>query len=491
MSTIIHSRQTTRPGVLLNLFAFALGALFLVGAKVPTWDAELISIGINGEAGDGTSEIRAGAVSADGRFVVFSSLANNLVSKDVSGWHVYLRDRDTQSTTLITDNGSEGTIYGSSMEGSAVISGDGRYVAFQSTNGTLVADDTNGSSDIFVFNRETESIERVSVSSDGSEAAPCSCGWPDTCNGCELYWLNSQPAISPDGRYVSFTSYSYNFVDGDQQDTPDVFVHDREKGITSIVSRAADGNLGNAASSEPAASGECEFLAFTSKANNLVVEDYNDQQDVFVWCRETNSLTRISVSSTGLEGNSTSTDCVITSDGNLVAFSSGATTLASPDTNGFIYDIFLHDRAQGTTRIVSSGLASGGQRPAISGNGSHVSFTSGTDDIYLYDITTGQRQLINSSMQFSALNENGSVIVMSGYGSLVSSDTNSDKDVYLVNLDGSEPPGEAEICNDGFDNDSDGLTDCLDKLDCRQDPACKTTGGGGGGGSGGGGGKNR
>jgi Tol biopolymer transport system component len=197
------------------------------------------------------------------------------------------------------------------------------------------------------------------------------------------------------------------------------------------------------------------------------------------------------VSSTGLEGNSTSTDSVITSDGNLVAFSSGATTLASPDTNGFIYDIFLHDRAQGTTRIVSSGLASGGQRPAISGNGSHVSFTSGTDDIYLYDITTGQRQLINSSMQFSALNENGSVIVMSGYGSLVSSDTNSDKDVYLVNLDGSEPPGEAEICNDGFDNDSDGLTDCLDKLDCRQDPACKTTGGGGGGGSGGGGGKNR
>jgi hypothetical protein len=97
-------------------------------------------------------------------------------------------------------------------------------------------------------------------------------------------------------------------------------------------------------------------------------------------------------------------------------------------------------------------------------------------------------------MQFSALNENGSVIVMSGYGSLVSSDTNSDKDVYLVNLDGSEPPGEAEICNDGFDNDSDGLTDCLDKLDCRQDPACKTTGGGGGGGGGtggGGGGKNR
>jgi Tol biopolymer transport system component len=467
-----------------------------MGAKVSSWDAELISIGLDGQAGDGTSEIRAGAVSADGRFVVFSSLAENLTSQDVGGWHVYLRDREARTTTLITDNGSEGTIYGSSMEGSAVISGDGRYVAFQSSNGTLVANDTNGSSDIFVYDSETESIKRVSVSSDGSEAAPCSCGWPDYCNGCEPGWLNTHPAISPDGRYISFTSYSYNFVDGDLQDTADVFVHDQQEGTTTIVSRAADGNLGNAASAEPAASGECEFLSFTSEANNLVVEDYNDRQDVFVWCRETDSITRVSVSSEGSEGNSTSTDPVITTDGNLMAFSSGATTLASPDTNGFVYDIFLHDRSQGTTRILSSGLDSGGQRPAISGNGAFASFTSGTDDIYLYDITTGQRQLINSSMQFSALNENGSVLVMSGYGSLVSTDTNSDKDVYLVALDGSEPPGEAEICNDGFDNDGDGLTDCLDRLDCRQDLACKTTGGGGsgggtGGGSGSGGGKNR
>ena len=335
MSPFARSRSNTKIRILLTLSLFTLGSLLLMGAKVSSWDAELISIGLDGQAGDGTSEIRAGAVSADGRFVVFSSLAENLTSQDVGGWHVYLRDREARTTTLITDNGSEGTIYGSSMEGSAVISGDGRYVAFQSSNGTLVANDTNGSSDIFVYDSETESIKRVSVSSNGSEAAPCSCGWPDYCNGCEPGWLNTHPAISSDGRYISFTSYSYNFVDGDLQDTADVFVHDQQEGTTTIVSRAADGNLGNAASAEPAASGECEFLSFTSEANNLVVEDYNDRQDVFVWCRETDSITRVSVSSEGSEGNSTSTDPVITTDGNLMAFSSGATTLASPDTNGF------------------------------------------------------------------------------------------------------------------------------------------------------------
>ena len=372
------------------------------------------------------------------------------------------------------------------MEGSAIISADGRYVAFQSTSGSLVANDTNGSSDIFVYDRTTESIKRVSIASDGSQAAPCSCGWPDYCNGCEMYWLNTQPSISSDGRYISFTSYSYNFVDGDLPDTPDVFVHDQLNGTTTIVSRAADGNLGNDASSESVASADCEFMAFTSKADNLVVEDNNDQQDVFVWCRLTDSISRVSIANDGSEGNSTSTDPVISTDGNLVAFTSGATTLAAPDTNGFTYDIFLHNRDTGTTSILSSNLSSGGRRPAMSQNGNYVSFTSGTDDIYLYNIESGQRQLINTSMQFSALNEDGSILVMSGYGSLIPSDTNGEKDVYLVAMDNTVPPSDPEICDDGIDNDGDGLTDCLDKVDCRQHPACKK----GGGGSGGGGGKN-
>ena len=459
------------------VIAAAVSTTFLlIGATSSSFDAELISIGTDGLAGHAdtyyaSSEIKPGAVSADGRYVVFSSLADNLTPDDVSGWHVYLRDRDTGTTTLISDTG-EDSVYGSSMEGGAVISADGRYVAFQSTNGQLVADDTNGSADIFVYDRINDSIKRVSVASDGSESCACSCSWPDTCNGCEYHWVNSHPSISADGRYIAFTSFSYNFVDGDLPDTPDVFVHDQQTGTTTIVSRASDGNLGNADSGEPSISADGNFIAFSSKSDNLVVGDWNGQQDVFLWCRDTGSLTRVSIASDYSEGNSSSTDPVISADGNLIAFTSGATTLVTPDANGFIYDIFLHDFAQETTVMLSSGLQSGGQRPAISDNGEYVSFTSASDDIYLVNLASGQRQLVDDYMQFSALAESGEVIVLSGYASLVAADSNNDKDIYLLALDAQEPPTDSEICDDGIDNDGDGLSDCLDKKDCRKDPAC-------------------
>lgn len=488
--TLTHGSNTTiRFPAALLVIAVVVSAFILIGAKkppTPTIDAELISIGLDGQAGSGDpyyvpSEIRAGAVSADGRYVAFSSIAQNLTADDVSGWHVYLRDRETRTTTLVSYPSPE-SAWGSSVDGNAVISGDGRYIAFVSTNSQLVPNDLNGSADIFLYDRIDNSIKRVSVASDGTEACGCSCAWPDTCNGCELYRVNSHPSISADGRYIAFTSFSYNFVGGDIPDTPDVFVHDQISGETTIISRADDGNFGNAESGEPSISADGNAIAFSSKASNLVVGDYNGQLDVFVWCREPNDITRASVASDGAEGNSFSTDPVISEDGTLVAFTSGATNLASGDTNGFINDIYLRDMGYRTTSILSSGLAGGGSRPAISDAGEHVSFTSGTDDIYLANVEGNTRQLINTNMQFSALDDEGDTLVVSGYGSLISVDMNNDKDVYAINLGISEPPADAdaEICDDGIDNDNDGLTDCADN-DCRQNPACKTTGGGGGG----------
>lgn len=502
-------------GILLSIVI--VGAVSLLGAKnAPSFDVELISIGLDGQAGDGDSyytpsEIVAGAVSGDGRYVVFSSSAENLTAEEtLGGWHIYLRDREARTTTMLTYTGADH--YGSSVEGQAVISADGRYVAFRSTSGQLAANDTNGSADIFVYDRNDASIKRVSVASDGTEACGCSCSWPDTCNGCEYHWVNSHPSISADGRYIAFASFSYNFVDGDLPDTPDVFVHDQATGTTTIISRASDGNLGNADSGEPSISGDGNSIVFSSKADNLVVGDTNGLQDVFVWCRDEESLTRASISSDGTQSNSYSADPVINEDGSLIAFTSGATNLESPDSNGYIGDIFLRDRGYATTSILSSGLAGGGSRPAISSDGESVSFTSGTDDIYLANVEYGTRQLINNYMQFSALDEQAETLVVSGYAALVAVDNNSDKDVYAFILDGEPPaptenctdgidndgdglidcddsgdcaqdpactePPSAEICDDGVDNDGDGLTDCLDRLDCRQDPACKTGGGG-------------
>jgi hypothetical protein len=84
------------------------------------------------------------------------------------------------------------------------------------------------------------------------------------------------------------------------------------------------------------------------------------------------------------------------------------------------------------------------------------------------------------------LDHQAETIVVSGYASLVDEDNNGDKDVYAIRLVSDNSSADDEICDDGIDNDADGLIDCLDRLDCRQDPACKT-----GGGSTGGGGKNR
>lgn len=231
----IVSHSHFKFSIMLAAGVAVLSSFLLIGAGQPGLYTELISIGVDGQAGSGdafydSSEITSGAVSADGRYVVFSSLAENLTGDDVSGWHIYLRDRTTDTTTLVAD--------GSNSGGSPVISADGQFIAFRSLSSQLVANDNNGIVDVFVYQRATGSIKRVSVASDGSEGTGCSCGWPDTCNGCEYDNVNAHPSISGDGRYITFTSFSSNFINGDLPDTPDVFVHDQQTGETSIISRA-------------------------------------------------------------------------------------------------------------------------------------------------------------------------------------------------------------------------------------------------------------
>ena len=447
-----------RSATLIIISSVIMSIFLLAGARnPPSNDAELISIGLDGKAGSGdnyyvSSEITSSAISADGRYVVFSSLAENLTSDDVSGWHIYLRDREAATTTLVAD--------GSYSGGNPVISADGEYIAFSSLSSGLVTGDNNGSVDIFVYERVTGQINRVSVSSGGSEAAGCSCGWPDYCNGCEYDNVNSHPSISGDGRYIAFTSFSSNFVSGDLDDTPDVFIHDQQTGETTIISRASDGNLGNAGSGEPSISADGNSIAFSSSASNLVTEDWNNQQDVFLWRRGEPELVRVSVATDGSEGNSTSTDPVISADGTRIAFTSGATSLSNSDTNGFIYDVFLHEIDKGTTSILSSGLAGGGDWPAISGNGQVVGFNSGTNDIYLSNIEADERFLVNDNMQFSSLDNSGETLVLSGYANLVPEDTNGDKDVYVVSgVTTAPPPG------DDTDTDGDGVADDTDPDD--------------------------
>lgn len=341
-----------------------------------TGEMERVSVASNGTPGNSESGGRQEAgsltsISADGRFVAFQSHAWNLVP-GCSG--VYVHDRQTRETRCISK-----AYDGTPSNGASswpVISANGRFVVFVSEADNLVPGDTNGFNDYFVHDLQTGQTERVSVASDGTQA--------NNYNS-DLVGIAS---LSADGRFVAFSSYANNLVANDTNDgerygvsfvTPDIFVHDRQTGITERVSVASDGTEANGGSFGPSISADGRFVAFTSSASNLVPNDTNGKEDVFVHDRQTGETTRVSVSSDGTQSNGEDSGGVsLSADGRFVLFTSNASNLVLGDGNGR-YDIFLHDRQTGQTIRLS--LTEAGQEPngdyfvqALSADGCTLAF---------------------------------------------------------------------------------------------------------------------
>jgi Tol biopolymer transport system component len=322
-------------------------------------------------ASDGTQgnqNFWAPSLSADGLHVAFTSYADNLVSEDTNGSSdVFVHDRQTGVTTRIS-LASDGT-QGNENSWDPSVSADGRFVAFESSASNLVSGDTNGARDIFVRDRQTSITTCVSLASDGTQG-----------NGNSVL-----PSLSADGRFVAFHSIASNLVNGDTNDVWDVFVHDRQTGVTTRVSLASDGTQGNGNSVLPSLSADGRFVAFESLASNLVSGDINDARHIFVHDRQTGVTTRVSLASDGAQGNGDSFDSSISTDGRFVAFESLASNLVSGDTNG-ARDVFVRDRQTGITTRVS--LASDGAQgngdsfdPSLSADGRFVAFVSDTDNL--------------------------------------------------------------------------------------------------------------
>jgi Tol biopolymer transport system component len=279
------------------------------------------------------------AISADGRFVAFWSNGPNAptgaVPTQVMVWD---REHDTMETVSVDGNGTPGD----GNSGPPAISADGRFVAFMSESTNLVAGDTNGVPDIFVHDRQTGTTERVSVDSSGGQANGESGELKILTSVFRL-----APGISADGRFVAFESQADNLVSGDTNSAVDVFVHDRQTGTTERVSVDSTGTQANGASSgnfRLGVSADGRFIAFQSMATNLVPGDTNGVQDVFVRDRQTASTERDSVDSAGVEENGQSVGMTqISADGRFVGFPSAATNLVQDDTNG-LQDVFVHDR---------------------------------------------------------------------------------------------------------------------------------------------------
>jgi len=253
------------------------------------------------------------------------------------------------------------------------ISSDGRFVAFYSDATNIVTGDTNEVGDIFIFDRETGINERVSIASDGSQANE------------EAYTCT----LSTDGRFVAFGSYATNLVPNDTNDVGDVFVHDREKGVTKRVSVASDGTQANG-DSYWAVAVNCDghVVAFMSEATNLVTGDTNNCNDIFVHNRELRITKRISVGSDGTEADGESMFVKLSCNGRYVVFLSGASNLVPNDPNGSITDGFVHDHWNHVTELIfeSAGfdVPGGGSfhsSPSISPDGRFVGFESWSDDL--------------------------------------------------------------------------------------------------------------
>ena len=173
-------------------------------------------------------------ISGDGRFVAFTSSASNLVTGDTNGVNdVFVRDRLLGVTERVSL--AAGGVQATSSSSRPSISDDGRYVAFESLATNLVPNDTNAKSDIFVYDRELDTIERVSLDSAGVQ-------------GDKESYL---PSISGDGRYVAFRSLATNFVAADTNNASDVFVYDRQTDTIQRVSQSDAGIGGNAESIFP------------------------------------------------------------------------------------------------------------------------------------------------------------------------------------------------------------------------------------------------
>jgi len=443
-------------------------------AQSPAPTMTLVPTAVPGVQGNGHSYNPG--ISADGRWVVFQSEARNLVKGDTNGMSdIFVHDRQTGTTERVSV-ASDGT-QGDGESFSPTISADGRWVAFWSFASNLAAGDTEkcgegdntyNCADVFVHDLQMGTTERIVAGGSGG-----------------LGGGSHSLGISADGRWVAFYSWASNLVTGDTNGRWDVFVHDRQTGITELVSVAGDGTQGNGNSVEPAISADGRWVAFVSWASNLVAGDSNAQPDVFVYDRQTGETRLVSAASDGAQGDGESgimlhqegwsAGLSISADGRWVAFTSSASNLAAGDTNECddpirgphnCYDVFVHDLQTGVTARVS--VASDGTQsddesdaPSISADGRWVVFWSSASnlvagdtnecpystgspncpDVFVRDLQTGTTERVsvasdgtqaNEASVASGVSADGRwVVFWSVASNLVADDSNGFMDVFV------------------------------------------------------------
>ncbi|GAA3092671.1 TolB family protein [Streptomyces rectiviolaceus] len=295
-----------------------------------------------------------------------------------------------------------GGAQGNADSTSPAISADGHYVAFVSASRNLVANDTNGTPDAFVRDLRTGKTERVSVKSNGKAS----------------HGVVREVSLSPDGRYVVFTSTADDLVRGDPNDLDDVFLHDRNTGKTQRISPtgASYDGLRSRLTYDPAVSGDGRYVAYASGAEDLVEGDANQRDDVFLYDREKKTTEPAQLDNAGQQGQGDAFAPAFAGDsgGRYLAFTSNASDLAGVEDHSSATDIFLRDREKGTTELISVPHGYNRKTPswgaALSGDARHVAFTSASrvlspegpsphtvNNVFVYDRETQRMRLVSAT----------------------------------------------------------------------------------------------
>ena len=428
-------RRTLAPCMVgIGVIALALASTSFAGAAT----TERVNVSSSGEQ-DSNGFPFDSAISADGRYVAFDSDSSNLVPGDTNDKRdVFVRDRKLHTTTRVSVSSNGHQANGESF--SAEISASGRYVAFESNASSLPLGD--GAFQVFVRDLKLHKTTMVSVSPKGDA--------PDN--------ESFDPAISANGRYIAFTSRAdvvSHGGGGQPRNIPDVFVRDQERGKTRLVSVSSSGSQGNNQSYAPAISANGRYVAFESRAANLVHHDTNKNRDVFMRDVRHHTTKRVSVSSGGHQANGDSQAPAISGDGRYIAFTSGA-NLVDGDTN-HLNDVFVRDRTRHTTRRVSVSSRErqgnkGSSSAAISADGRYVAFDSGASnlvhgdtnrhsDVFVRDrkrqrtkrasLSSTGKQGNRSSVTPAISGDGHSVAFVSEASNLVPGDTNATRDVFV------------------------------------------------------------
>lgn len=345
-------------------------------------------VSLSSSGGEASGNSRHPAISADGRYVVFNSRAENLVAEDNNGfWDIFVRDTVAGTTTRVSVDSAGKQSNNHSRH--AAISDDGMYIAFQSTASSLVAGDTNGVRDVFVHNRITGVTSRVSVANSGGQSNGVSGeGW-----GADLSWA-SRPAISADGRYIAFQSDATNLVSGDTNAAGDVFVRDVVGGTTIRASLGLDGKQNVGGSSQPTISDDGRHVGFVLRINAHLFYVFE------VHLRDTVARTTTVIN--GTARSIAATHPTISGDARFIAWEQ-----LEPSTlqGGFYgHRVYVKDEKLNTTRLASAtnfqapstepnydiNFAIGRQHPALSGDGRYVAFASAAPDMVPGDFNEGK-----------------------------------------------------------------------------------------------------